>query len=99
SGILTIKVVDQEAMTIGEDSILAEKDVKFIQTKAVTTGSKIYVTPIGSTDNQVIYVGEIDLVGKVENDGLKGFEVRIDRLEGIEDPKEIRFNWWIVETD
>jgi hypothetical protein len=101
TGGIMIKVVDKDAATIGDMAICPkdqeEKDgdcisgtgdgkSAMVKTKAVTTDSKIYVTPVGSTDNQVLYVGEV-------KDG-ESFEVKVDNL--ILAP--IHFNWWIVET-
>ncbi|MDO8240698.1 MAG: hypothetical protein Q7T51_01820 [Candidatus Moranbacteria bacterium] len=88
TGLLTIAVNDKTAATIGEAVIVADKSVVVVKTSAVSADSKIYITPIGSTDNQVIYVKNTDIG--------KGFEVGVDRLDAILAPKEINFNWWIV---
>jgi hypothetical protein len=50
----------------------------------VTASSLIYVTPLSSTNNQVLFVKE-----KREHDG---FTVAIDSALS----QDIRFNWWIV---
>lgn len=108
TGNIKIKIIDLTSPTIGDGIILAEKNSQFVPTNAVTEKSKIYITPIGSTDNQVIYIGKIDLAGEEKNGNKKGFEVKVDRIEkvvktdGIETvvgPKEIKFNWWIVDTE
>lgn len=83
-------VVDAEKKdkpTIGTGVIPADADQVSIETGAVTDDSKIYITPIGTTDNQVVYVGNIEKE--------KGFEVKVDRIDKIE-KKDINFNWWIV---
>jgi hypothetical protein len=108
AGAFSVRVVDQDAPTIGdsiiceenkalkdgacvvydsEDAELLEADGKsvLIKTTAINTDSKVYITPISSTNNQVIYVGEIKLG--------KSFEVKVDNLVGA----EIKFNWWIVD--
>jgi hypothetical protein len=98
TGALEITLLDPEAPTIGEDAILVNENLVLVETKAAGKDSKIYVTPLGSTHNQVIYVGAVD--------EAKGFEVKVDRLkkteidgtETILFPEEIRFNWWIVEA-
>lgn len=98
TGGIEITLLDPEAKTIGENAIPADESIMFVETKAVTADSKIYITPLGSTNNQVIYVGNID--------AAKGFEVKVDRIkktgtDGTETslfPNEIRFNWWIVQA-
>jgi hypothetical protein len=70
-----------------EDAELLEATGKsvLIKTTAINTDSKVYITPISSTNNQVLYVGEIRMG--------ESFEIKVDNL--VED--EIRFNWWIVD--
>ena len=101
TGLLTIKVLDKDAPTIGEASITAimtddnqdglddnsqsnGKELK-IKTTAVTNSAKIYLTPIGSTKNQVLYV-KAKIVGD-------SFTVAVDEVV----TGEISFNWWLVE--
>jgi hypothetical protein len=101
AGAFTVKVVDPNAKTIGEAVITAvAKDDNVdgidditgsdgkgieIKTTAVTVKSKIYMTPVGSTKNQTIYVKEV-----------KPGE---SFAAGVDNPvsEDIKFNWWIVE--
>ena len=55
-----------------------------VKTGAVDEDSKIYVTPTGSTRNQVLYVGKVS--------AKNSFIVNIDDATN----EEIKFNWWIV---
>jgi hypothetical protein len=92
AGAFSVKVKDDKAATIGTSKIKPKEDDSddtgknvIIKTKAVSSDSKIYITPIGSTKNQVLYVGEIK--------SGASFEVKVDSLV----TEEIEFNWWIVE--
>ncbi len=91
TGALVIDVIDPDAATAGVDSIMpvatdpgSDGKSVFIKTTAVTSDSRIYVTPIGSTKNQVPFIDSV-------KDG-KGFTVSVD------DPVlvDLRFNWLIV---
>jgi hypothetical protein len=91
AGAFSVKVKDDKAATIGTSKIKPKEDDSddtgknvIIKTKAVSSDSKIYITPIGSTKNQVLYVGEIK--------SGASFEVKVDSLV----TEEIEFNWWIV---
>jgi len=55
-----------------------------IGTTAVSDQSLVYVTPVGSTGNKVIFVGNIK--------DQEGFSVGMD----AETTEAVRFNWWIV---
>jgi len=85
--VINVDKKDSPDQTIGTGVILSDEDAVSIKSEAVTDDSKIYITPIGSTDNQVVYVGNIEKG--------KGFEVKVDRIDGIK-KKDINFNWWIV---
>ena len=101
TGVLTIKVVDKESPTIGQaaitkvttdenndgvdDKTLSDGKSVQIKTKAANETAKIYVTPVGSTKNQVLYVGKIT--------PAEGFAVNVDSPVG----DDINFNWWIVQ--
>ncbi|MFZ2626887.1 MAG: FISUMP domain-containing protein [Candidatus Moraniibacteriota bacterium] len=103
AGAFSVKVVDESAATIGIGAIHVFKDENLdeiddnypgnsgknivIKTRAVSSDSKIYLTPISSTKNQVLYVGEV-------TPGV-GFEVKVDSLV----TEKIEFNWWIVEKE
>jgi len=85
--IINVDKKDSVDPTIGTGIIPAEADVVSIKSEAVADNSKIYITPIGSTDNQVVYVGNIE-------EG-KGFEAKVDRIDSVK-KKDINFNWWII---
>ncbi|MDZ4384962.1 MAG: hypothetical protein U0944_00925, partial [Candidatus Moranbacteria bacterium] len=87
--IINVDKKDSQNPTIGTGVILSDENSVSIKSEAVTDNSKIYITPIGSTDNQVVYVGNIEKG--------KGFEVKVDRIDGIK-KKDINFNWWIIES-
>jgi len=54
-----------------------------VQTTKITPKSLIYITPVSSTDNQVLYVKQKN------NDG---FTIAVDSPVD----RDIRFNWWII---
>ncbi|PIV00652.1 hypothetical protein COS55_03255 [Candidatus Shapirobacteria bacterium CG03_land_8_20_14_0_80_40_19] len=56
-----------------------------IRSPFVKEGSLVYLTPIGSTDNQVIYLKNLDAVDQT-------ITVGIDKKAKA----ELQFNWWIV---
>ncbi|MBU1326649.1 hypothetical protein KKB64_03915, partial [Patescibacteria group bacterium] len=72
------------ADTVGANTIPAGTVTLDIATSQVTQGSLIYITPVTTTNNQVLYVKE-KRIGW-------GFTVAIDRA--ITTP--IKFNWWII---
>jgi hypothetical protein len=80
--------------TTGKAVIPAGTTTLTIQSPSVTATSLIYVTPLSSTQNQVIYVRtkRADNTFTPENEAQ--FTVAIDR--SID--QDINFNWWIVGT-
>ncbi|MFA4817609.1 MAG: tail fiber domain-containing protein [Parcubacteria group bacterium] len=86
TGTLTIKIIDKDSATIGSAIIPAGETSVTVKTKAVTKNSKIYLTPAGTTKNQVLYVGDIS-----EGENL---EIKVDSPV----TEDIGFNWWIVEA-
>ena len=99
---LTIKNNDDNSKMIGTATILsvkndADKDgidddtgsdgqTIVVKTTAVDEDSKIYITPMGSTGNQVPYVGKIK--------AGESFEIKVDKpLDN-----DVQLNWWIVEN-
>ncbi len=58
-----------------------------IKTTAVEASSRIYITPVGSTGNQVVYVDQTK--------PGEGFEVKVDNPT----KEEIIFNWWVVQEN
>lgn len=85
TGAMVITVTDKDRPTIGKDTISAGETSVVVKTKAASKNSKIYITPVGSTGNEVIYLDQI-------NDG-ESFAVKID--DPVKD--DINFNWWVVE--
>ncbi|NCN06974.1 MAG: hypothetical protein GW946_03995, partial [Candidatus Pacebacteria bacterium] len=69
--------------TSGKARIAAGTSELTIHAAGLTEQSLIYVTPVGSTDNQVLYV-------KNQQDGF--FVVGFDSLAVVDVP----FNWWMV---
>ena len=56
-----------------------------IKSPTVTKNSLVYLTPIGSTDNQVLYIKELNYIEKTITIGFDE-----------ETTNDIKFNWWIV---
>jgi len=77
------QIANTEA-TIGTAVLSAGTSKITVNSNQVTDASLLYITPITSTGNQVLYVKE-KLSGT-------GFTVAIDSAL----PQDIRFNWWIV---
>ncbi|MEI7750440.1 MAG: hypothetical protein WCJ25_05615, partial [Candidatus Moraniibacteriota bacterium] len=92
TGGLVITVVDPTAATAGTDSIVpattadpaSDGKSVFIKTTAVVSDSLIYVTPTGSTKNQVPFIDSVK--------AGEGFTVSVD------DPvtADLHFNWFLV---
>ena len=81
---LTASASANETATIGRATILPGQRAITIANARVTDGSLIYVTPITSTGNQVLYVGQ-------KTPGVS-FTVGMDAA--LSTPVE--FNWWII---
>ena len=71
----------------GQAVLLAGETEITIQTPSVEAGSMIYITPLNSTNNQVLYVKN-----KLAD---SAFTVAIDYALG----QDVTFNWWIVQTN
>ncbi len=80
----TIAATATSSATIGTGIVRAGTKEVTVATTAITDQSLIYVTPITSTNNQVLYV-------KTKTAGA-GFTVNMD----TDIPQDVRFNWWIV---
>lgn len=76
----------------GKATVNSGTDQVTIQSDVVTNDSLIYVTAVGSTGNQVLYVKSQtqDDPGTPENEGA--FVVGFDSSVGT----DVTFNWWIV---
>ncbi len=78
--------------TSGTATIKANSNEIVIKSKIVTGKSLIYLTPLGSTNNQVLYVKEIATdnpeTPEVESSFKVGFDYPVNN--------DLKFNWWIV---
>lgn len=70
--------------TTGTSAIVSDLTQAFIATAEVTEHSLIYITPLSSTNNEVLYIQKI-YPGQ-------GFTVAIDEVVD----EDIRFNWWLI---
>jgi len=90
--------IAQEASTTattksaGQATLMAGTTSIIIETTRVTDHSMIYITPLGSTKNQVLYVKAkvSENLETPENEGQ--FTVALD--SALEE--NLSFNWWIV---
>jgi hypothetical protein len=91
----------ETSKTSGRATIPAYTNQVTIYSSQISEGSLIYVTPVGSTGNQVMYVraqqAEIEPTlaqpGQPAQPGQKGmFVVGFDRAV----TQDVVFNWWIV---
>lgn len=76
----------------GRGTLLANTRQLTIKSQRITANSLVYVTPVGSTQNQVLYVKsqQADNPSTPENEGqfVVGFDSAIT--------ENVNFNWWIV---
>lgn len=79
----------------GQATLVAGQTQVVVTSALVETGSMIYITPLNSTNNQVLYVKNKlpDSPFTPENEGQ--FTVAIDFPLG----HNVTFNWWIVQTN
>lgn len=69
--------------TAGTITLPAGKTELIISNNKISANSMVYLTPVGSTNNQVVYV---------KNKNINSFTISIDNpLE-----KDIQINWWII---
>jgi len=80
----TDSAITENKSSVGSATLEAYATEISIDTTAVTDTSLIYVTPVSSTGNKVLYVKR--------KDTTKGFTVALD--QPIKTP--IIFNWWII---
>ena len=80
----TEPVSGRSSDSVGSATIAAGQTEILIETTAVTTGSKIFVTPTSTTSGQSPYV--------VEKVGSASFKVKIDAPTS----QDIRFDWLII---
>jgi glycine cleavage system H lipoate-binding protein len=74
----------------GKAEVAAGQSEITIRTSRITDKTLIYITPVGSTQNQVIYVKSQRAQGSGDNEGK--FVVGFD--QPVEDA--VSFNWWLV---
>jgi hypothetical protein len=88
NGNCTVAQVDADLNNLDDNTGNPINDGKLarIKTKASNITAKVYVTPLNSTANQVLYIGE--------RTAGESFEVKVDNAVS----EAIKFNWWIVET-
>jgi hypothetical protein len=76
----------------GQAEILAGQTEVKIKTARLTENSMIYVTPLTSTNNQVIYVKNKLLNSEFTDENEAEFTVGFD----LPLNKDVQFNWWII---
>jgi hypothetical protein len=94
NGELDAKVLGAESLKLGSQTsgrakILAGENEIMIPTTEVKADSKIYVTPLGSTEGKILYVA------KKEEDTAAGESFKV-KFDGDPAAKNIEFNWLIV---
>ena len=104
AGVLTIKIVDPESLTLGQATVVIGQDSVVVSTKAITPTSKIFITPVNSTPpmtqktierkDDTPIVLEIPITWSI-SEQLTGtsFTVKTSGLVS----QEMKFNWWIVQ--
>ena len=78
--------------TSGKAKIAANFKEVIIKSELLTGNSLIYVTPVGSTENKVLYVKSQTAENKETGDKEGQFVVGFDEAIG----QEVEFNWWVV---
>ncbi|MEA2056589.1 MAG: hypothetical protein U9O78_02675, partial [Patescibacteria group bacterium] len=78
--------------TSGKAKITQGQTELVIKSEKITKDSQIFVTPLGSTDDQVLYVksqtAENSLTSEKEGQFIVGFDQETN--------KDVKFNWWII---
>jgi hypothetical protein len=78
--------------TSGKARLQAGVNQITIETEQITEASLIYVTPVGSTQNQVLYVKSQTAENPATSEKEGQFVVGFDQAIGT----DVNFNWWIV---
>jgi hypothetical protein len=78
--------------TSGKATIAAGTSDLTIKTDKLSADSLIYVTPVGSTGNQVLYVKSQTVDNPATSENEAQFVVGFDNTTG----QNVQFNWWIV---
>jgi hypothetical protein len=78
--------------TSGRAKIEAGQEQIIIRSSKVSSGSQIFVTPLGSTNNQVLFV-KSQVADDSSTDDVEGLFI-----VGFDAPasNDVLFNWWIV---
>lgn len=78
--------------TAGRAKLPANTKTLTIKSSRITQNTLIYVTPLGSTSNQVLYV-KSQVADNPQTPEIEGkFEVGFDQAL----PEAVNFNWWLV---
>jgi hypothetical protein len=78
--------------TSGKARLQAGVNQITIEAEQITEGSLVYVTPVGSTQNQVLYVKSQTAENPATSEKEGKFVVGFDQAIGA----DVNFNWWIV---
>lgn len=79
----------------GQATLPANNTEIIIPSDQVEANSMIYVTPINSTNNQVLYVKNKTIDDPSTTANEASFSVAVDFALG----QDVKFNWWIVQLD
>jgi len=78
--------------TSGRAKIIAGQSQLIIHSNKIGETSQVFVTPLGSTDNQVLYV-KSQQADDPATEAIEGvFIIGFDQTAS----KDVLFNWWIV---
>jgi len=87
--------------SVGFSTIASSSAEIFVPNSKVSQNSLIYVTPIGNTNNQVLFVKSKELCdtppyegGAPEGVCLKGFTVAVPSTPSA----DLKFNYWLIKT-
>ena len=78
--------------TIGKATLPAGTTQIEVSTTKVTENSYIYITPISSTNNNVLYIKQKTICYLLSAICHPGFTVSIDQSL----PQDVQFNWWVI---
>ena len=83
--------------TAGKAVLPAGQTTLVIQSNKVNNQSLIYVTPMGSTNNQVLYISNQQAYQPANNithtpDVIGSFSIKLDQALD----HDLEFNWWMV---
>jgi site-specific recombinase XerD len=98
SGLASLIGTAQSNATAGESVLVSPNTELTIESPYVTSGSLVYLTPTGNTENKVVFVkSKTSCPAEPDPDALQpcvpSFTVGIDTPAS----SDISFNWWIIE--